>query len=80
VHLFGGQMKNPEMNLPQGEGEIDYYAFAHAAPTDESSPQNQGLKEVRAITCELFRKAAARTWGELDRAFHSTSNSMNNGK
>jgi hypothetical protein len=70
--LWDEEMKDPEVNLPEGLGGVDYYSYLHANP--EEDDQKQKVEQVKTLldeTCVLMKRLTTVTLSELDQALQS---------
>ncbi len=66
--LWGEEMKNPKVNLPEGLGIPDYYAYLNASEEDEEQlKESQLVHSLLDSTCGLMGHLTKITWSELDR-------------
>ncbi len=66
--LWDPIMKDPEVNLPEEEGSVDYYAFLHANAEEEAQgPRIESVRKLMKETCGLMKSLSALTLSELDR-------------
>ncbi len=78
--LFGNEMKDPEMDLPNDKGSIDYYSFAHANLDEIPEIEVASLKVLKELTCAQMKSVSSYTLGEIDRAHGLSENSKSTGK
>ncbi len=67
--LWDDTMKNPDVNLPEGIGGVDYYSYLHASAEEEG--QKEKVESVQALlkeTCGLIKHLTVVTFSELDQA------------
>ena len=73
--LWGSELKDPVMNLPEGMGSLDYYSYLHANP--EEVGQKEKVEQVTSLlktTCGLMKHVSQVTFSELDQAFDFNQN------
>lgn len=78
--IFGNEMKDPDMDLPNDKGSIDYYSYVHANLEIIPELEVAALKVLKEITCGLMKGVSSYTLGELDRAHSLSENSRSTGK
>jgi hypothetical protein len=67
--LWDPIMKDPEVNLPEEMGSIDYYAFLHASTEEEEqSSRVQSVQQLMKTTCGILKNLSTMTISELNRA------------
>jgi hypothetical protein len=67
--LWDPIMKDPEVNLPEEMGSIDYYAFLHASTDEEEqSSRIQSVQQLMKTTCVILKNLSTMTISELNRA------------
>jgi hypothetical protein len=65
--LWDPIMKDPEVNLPEEEGSVDYYAFLHANAEEEAQgPRIESVRKLMKETCGIMKSLSALTLSELD--------------
>jgi hypothetical protein len=67
--LWDPIMKDPEVNLPEEMGSIDYYAFLHASTDEEDqSARVESVRKLMSTTCGIMKNLSAMTMSELRRS------------
>jgi len=67
--LWDDIMKNPEVNLPEGLGGVDYYSYLHASSEEEGQQEKvEFAQTLLKETCGLLKHLTTTTFSELDQA------------